>query len=103
MTTYKEAITQAAKGVVTDAMVDQIAWDYHWSEEKVRKDIEAAVTREIAERLARAYEHGYKAGAIAEREACMKLCEEIAEDYDGSPAAAGADNCAAAIEMRGEK
>ena len=37
----------------------------------------------------------------AEREACAKLCDEIANDYDGSPAGTGADNCAAAIRARG--
>lgn len=37
-----------------------------------------------------------------EREECAKVCDEIAADYDGSPAGTGADNCAAAIRARGE-
>jgi uncharacterized protein YfcZ (UPF0381/DUF406 family) len=41
--------------------------------------------------------------AAAEREKCAKVCDEIAADYDGSPAGAGADNCATAIRARGEK
>ena len=32
--------------------------------------------------------------AAAEREACAKVCDQIAGDYDGSPAGPGADNCA---------
>ena len=36
-----------------------------------------------------------------ERELCAQICEKIADDYDGSPAGTGADNCATAI--RGEK
>ena len=41
--------------------------------------------------------------AAVEREACAKLCDSIADDYDGSSAGTGADNCATAIRARGEK
>jgi hypothetical protein len=41
--------------------------------------------------------------AARERELCAKLCDEIANDYDGSPAGTGADNCAAAIRAMGGK
>jgi hypothetical protein len=100
--TYKEAIAEAAKGVVTDEVIEKIAWEYYWSESKVRKDIEAAVTKEIAGRLMLSYQNGYKAGMIAEREACLKLCEEIVELFEAQPARqSGADECVAAIEMRG--
>lgn len=45
MTTYKtyhEAIAEAAKGEVTDEVIRKLAAEYRWSEQKVRKDIEAA-------------------------------------------------------------
>ena len=35
-----------------------------------------------------------------ERELCAQICEKIADDYDGSPAGTGADNCATAIRAR---
>ena len=40
--TYREAIAEAARSEVTDEVIEKIAWEYHWSEQKVRKDIEAA-------------------------------------------------------------
>jgi hypothetical protein len=38
--------------------------------------------------------------AAAEREACAEVCEQIAHDYDGSPAGTGADNCSTEIRRR---
>jgi len=69
--------------------------DATWTEAQ-----KVAWAKENADQLVRAYENGYKAGVAAEREECAKLCEGIAEDYDGGPAGAGADNCATAIRAR---
>jgi hypothetical protein len=38
--------------------------------------------------------------AERERKSCAQVCEKIADDYDGSPAGTGADNCATAIRGR---
>ena len=38
--------------------------------------------------LAEAYRCGYEAGAVAEREACAKVCDEINNDYDGEEVSA---------------
>lgn len=48
----------------------------------------------------RIFEHAWDEATKAEREACAKVCEQIADDYDGSPAGTGADNCAIAIRSR---
>jgi hypothetical protein len=40
--TYREAIAEAAKAEVTDEVIRKLAAEYRWSEQKVRKDIEAA-------------------------------------------------------------
>ena len=48
----------------------------------------------------------YRAGAAAEREACVSACEAIARKYQQAhhPSAETiADECAAAIRARGEK
>ena len=39
----------------------------------------------------------------SEREACAKVCDLISDDYDGTPAGTGADNCATAIRARGQE
>lgn len=40
--TYREAIAEAARSEVTDEVIRKLAAEYRWSEQKVRKDIEAA-------------------------------------------------------------
>ena len=49
--------------------------------------------------LAEAYRCGYEAGAVAEREACAKVCDEINNDYDGEEVSASW--IATAIRARG--
>ena len=49
--------------------------------------------------LAKAYRCGYAAGAVAEREACAKVCDEINNDYDGEEVSASW--IATAIRARG--
>jgi hypothetical protein len=61
-----------------------LATDAHWM---------PIIGREHAEKFAALV-------AAAERKLCAQVCDEIADDYDGSPAGTGADNCATAIRGR---
>ena len=80
------------------------------TEEDEFKRIEAEAKRRAAQdddtqvytsdvALAEAYRCGYEAGAVAEREACAKVCDEINNDYDGEEVSASW--IATAIRARG--
>lgn len=43
---------------------------------------------------------GFEAGAVAEREACADLCDEVRSDRDDALARASADMCAVLIRKR---
>jgi len=49
------------------------------------------------------YQEGYDAGQHDEREACVKLCEEVLLEYYGSELQSAAARCAYLISTRGEK
>ena len=63
----------------------------------VQDDDTQVYTSDVA--LAEAYRCGYEAGAVAEREACAKVCDEINNDYDGEEVSASW--IATAIRARG--